>query len=153
MMTDQFQEIRIRRRCGGDDARARGATREHPTIVLAHMGTGDLFTYSTPAAGGRDALKKLSKAFAVKKKTDPTVWPIVRLGFDSYMHSDRTIGRVMTPTLEVVGWAPKDTGSEVKSVTSQPQAQLAAPPREEAPPWQEHPGDPGPGFEPDYTPW
>ncbi len=135
-----------------DDKGPKDPWRRVDTIVLAHMGTGDLFTYSTPSAGGREVLRKLSKAFAAKKRTDPTVWPIVRLGTDSYMHPDRTIGRVMVPTLEVIGWAPKDSGSDVKSVTSQPQAQLAAP-REEAPPWHEHSGDPGPGFEPDYTPW
>jgi hypothetical protein len=129
--------------------------RRADTLVLAHVVTGDLFTYSTPSAGGREALKKPAKAFAAKKKTDSSVWPIVRLGTDSYMHPDRTIGRVMVPTLEVVGWAPKDAAGDVKSVTPQAQRPALAPPprREEAPPWLEQSGDPGPNFEPDHTPW
>jgi hypothetical protein len=128
-------------------------------IQFADPSDGKIYTLSTSSVGGGNALRDLSGDYAHGRRQHPNEHPVIELGVDSYQHSNKQLGRIKTPTFVIVGWYPKDSVELQPSqpashlaTESPPQRRIAPPPREEAP-WHEHPGDPGPGFEPDYTPW
>ncbi len=115
---------------------------------------GKIYTFSTSSVGGRNALRDLCTDYAHGRRQHPNEHPVIELGVDSYQHSNKQLGRIKTPTFVIVGWYPKDSVELQPSPATgnAPRPQLAAPAREEAPPWPEHPGDPGPDFS-DQIPW
>jgi hypothetical protein len=80
-------------------------------LELADPETGEVFTFPTSSSGGRGALDKLCKAYAVARARHPNEWPIVELGVDSYQHPIKTFGRIKFPVLKIVGWVSKDAVS------------------------------------------
>ena len=63
-----------------------------------------LFTYAPSSAGGRTAVGALIGEYGKHLRQRPDEFPIVALGSDSYVHKDRSIGRVKFPVMKVVGW-------------------------------------------------
>ncbi len=134
-------------------------------IVLADPRDGTLYTFVTSSVGGRNALRDLCCDYAHGRRQHPDKHPVIELGVDSYQHTNKQLGRIKTPMFTIAGWCPKDSielqSSQAIGHQAATQAQLPqrmAPPREEMPreempPWPDNSGDPGPGFEPDYTPW
>jgi len=124
-------------------------------IQLADPRDGKVYTFSTSSVGGRNALRDLCTDFANKRRQHAEKHPVIELGVDSYQHHNKQLGRIKTPTFVIVGWYPKDAvdlqPSQVAAAASQPPQRITPPPREEAPPWPEHPGDPGPSY--DDVPW
>jgi len=70
--------------------------------------TGDLWTFSTSSQGGHGAIGKLSRAYAQYRRRAPDDLPRISLRSDSYLHQDRSRGRIKTPLFELVGWEAKD---------------------------------------------
>jgi hypothetical protein len=68
---------------------------------------GEMYTF---VVSGISALKEaghLSRAYAQHRKLRPIDFPLIALDVDSYLHSDRSVGRVKYPTLHVIGWTSK----------------------------------------------
>src|SRR5258706_1354132 len=104
---------------------------------------GKIYTFSTSSVGGRNALRDLCGDYAHGRRQHPKDHPVIELGVDSYMHSNKQLGKIKTPTFVIVGWHPKDS---IELQPSQAAGRLAAepqqprriePPREEAPPWEQ----------------
>jgi hypothetical protein len=128
-------------------------------LQLADPRDGKIYTFSTSSVGGRNALRDLCGDYAHGRRQHPKDHPLIELGVDSYMHSNKQLGRIKTPTFVIVGWHPKDSVELPSQATghlateTQPRLpRLAAPPREEAPPPDDAGYDPA-RFEPDYAPW
>jgi hypothetical protein len=82
-----------------------------PTIYMP-MTTIDatrVFTFTTSSDGGkRHAIGPLSKEYGSHIRQAPDELPVVKLAQDSYLHSDRSIGRVKYPEMPIVRWVKAD---------------------------------------------
>jgi hypothetical protein len=67
----------------------------------------DLYTFTASSKGGRDAIALLCKKYGAVYRQKPNEYPIVAIGTDSYKHPNPEFGRIKTPVLDLVGWAPK----------------------------------------------
>jgi hypothetical protein len=73
---------------------------------------GQLFTFTTNSAGGKNAMAKLSGEYGQQMREHPDEYPIVSLGVGSYMHSNPAYGRIKFPIFEIVGWSEKSEFEE-----------------------------------------
>jgi hypothetical protein len=127
-------------------------------LVLADPQTGAIYTLVISSGGGRDATRDLCTDYAHGRRQHPDSHPVIELGVDSYQHPNKQVGRVKVPTFRIVGWCRKDLtelqpSQAANHLTAEtPPQRRVAPPREEAPPWLEHPDDPGRDFN-DDIPW
>lgn len=71
---------------------------------------GSLYTFATSSRGGINAIGDLSLSYGKIMRTKGNEWPIIAIGVDSYVHSDRSYGRIKVPTFKIVGWAAKSAG-------------------------------------------
>jgi hypothetical protein len=64
-----------------------------------------IFTFTTTSDGGRRrGVAPLCREYGHRIRLHPNEIPVVRLEQDSYLHSDRSIGRVKYPTFPVDRW-------------------------------------------------
>jgi len=78
---------------------------------------GTVARFTSSSDGGRKAIKVLLKEIEDQLEVDEYAYcPIVKLGTDFYMHPDKTVGKVKTPTFEVLEWSevPDDVENEVE---------------------------------------
>lgn len=73
---------------------------------------GQLFTYTTNSAGGKNAMARLCGEYGKEMREHPDEYPLVELNVGSYMHSNPAYGRIKFPIFEVVGWADKSEFDE-----------------------------------------
>jgi hypothetical protein len=93
-----------------------GSTPEDPwkhfqNLVLEHVGTRELSTFSTASKTGRRAVINLCRHYDRLQRTHPGDVPIVRLQPGGFNHRDPRIGWVPTPTFCVVGHAPRNSAA------------------------------------------
>jgi len=68
-----------------------------------------IFTFTTGSDGGRrHAIGPLCREYGSRIRQYPDELPIVKLGQDSYAHSDRSIGRVKYPEFPIARWEKAD---------------------------------------------
>lgn len=90
-------------------------------LVLKEPGeNGELFTFTTSSRGGLSAIGDLCKDYGKAMRAKPNDYPVIQLRSDSYVHTQ--YGRIKTPVLTIVGWAPKsefdvagDSGDETET--------------------------------------
>ena len=69
--------------------------------------------YKVTSKGGIRAMLTLAGDIAKAVSENPDrVYPVVRLGVDSYLHKNREYGKIYVPILEIVKWLDKE-GKEV----------------------------------------
>jgi hypothetical protein len=73
-------------------------------LVLVDPSNDAVYTFTTSSTGGRDALGMLARAFDKARAQHPDSLPVIELGSGSYLHSNRSIGRVKVPELKVVDY-------------------------------------------------
>jgi hypothetical protein len=76
-------------------------------LVLMKPGTHELFTFATTSTTGRRAIGSLLRHYDRLRRSDPGLYPVVRLKPSGFNHRDPKIGWVATPSFAVVGQAPK----------------------------------------------
>jgi hypothetical protein len=82
-----------------------------PTVYLPMVTVNGeiVFTFTTSSDGGqRYAIGPLSKEYGSHIRQHPDELPIVKLHQDSYLHSDRSIGRVKYPEFPIARWVKAD---------------------------------------------
>jgi hypothetical protein len=72
------------------------------TIVLISPESGDVFTFTTSSRGGILTLADLRQVHG-RSICHSGRYPIVSLDSSSYLHTNKTLGRVKVPVLKVVG--------------------------------------------------
>ena len=78
-------------------------------MPITSLDTETVFTFTTSSDGGkRHAIGPLSKEYGSHIRQHPDELPIVKLHQDSYLHSDRSIGRVKHPEMPIVRWVEAD---------------------------------------------
>jgi hypothetical protein len=80
------------------------------SFYLLLKGTGDddeLYTFAASSKGARDCIGALCKDYSKGKRMQKEgMFPVVAIGTDHYDHPKKEYGRIKTPVLKVVGWAP-----------------------------------------------
>jgi hypothetical protein len=76
-------------------------------LLLVSPKNGDVYTFSASSVGGINAIGALTGIYGKTLRQRPDDFPIVALGSDSYMHKDKTYGRIYVPALPVKGWVAK----------------------------------------------
>lgn len=76
-------------------------------LILKEEDGDQLYTFAPSSKGGIGCIGKLSGIYGKAMRQKPDQFPIVELRFDAYNHPNKAYGRIKTPVLEVVGWAPK----------------------------------------------
>jgi hypothetical protein len=94
-------------------------------LLVATDKDGGVFTLVTSSRGGLDAVGELCKAYGKHIRQHPDENPVIELDSSSYVHPDRSIGRVKTPILKIVSWVGKD--GESKTSVEAPKPIPAAP--------------------------
>jgi len=68
-----------------------------------------VFTFATSSDGGRRrAIAPLSREYGNHIRQNPNEIPVIGLEQDSYLHPDRSIGRVKYPLFPVKRWVKAD---------------------------------------------
>jgi hypothetical protein len=78
-----------------------------PTVYMpmVTVNAEKVYTFTTSSDGGmRHAIGPLCKEYGGHIRQHPDELPVVKLAQDSYLHSDRTIGRVKYPEFPVARW-------------------------------------------------
>lgn len=68
---------------------------------------GQMYTFTTNSAGGKNAMGKLAGEYGKEMREHPDEYPIIKLEVGSYMHSNAAYGRIKFPIFKIVGWADK----------------------------------------------
>jgi hypothetical protein len=82
-----------------------------PTIYMpmSSLNAEKVFTFTTSSDGGRrHAVGPLCKEYGGRIRQHPDELPIVKLHQGSYLHSDRSIGRIKYPELPASRWVKAD---------------------------------------------
>ena len=75
--------------------------------AFRHM-TGARLKFVTTSTGGINAIRRVLRAWKAARDSYPDLVPVVTIGTESYVHKvHRT--EIITPTFEIVDWAPWDS--------------------------------------------
>jgi hypothetical protein len=78
-------------------------------LPLRRIDNGELYTFATNSKGGLSAIGELCKDYGKMMRQRPDENPVIALDASSYLHRDRSIGRVHVPVLNnIVDWVAKD---------------------------------------------
>jgi hypothetical protein len=91
-------------------------------MPMVSVDASNVYTFSTGSDGGRrHAIGPLCQEYGAHIRQHPNEFPIVKLEQDSYLHSDRTIGRVKFPLFPVQRWAVADKYiAAITAITGRP---------------------------------
>jgi hypothetical protein len=100
-------------------------------LVFDNPKTGEVFTFATTSRGGISAVGEVCKLYGKRVRQYPDEDPLIELNGSSYLHRDKTIGRVKVPVFKLVGWTKKnDSNDNAPTPTDPPKSPApTAPPR------------------------
>ena len=97
-----------------DDGRPRDPWVLGNQVVLRSVDDpADLYTLVFSSKGGIGAIGELCKAYGKESRIRPDEFPVIELATSFYNHS--SYGRIKTPILTIVGWAPKEPQEQKKA--------------------------------------
>jgi len=73
---------------------------------------GQLYTFSTNSAGGKNAMGRLCGEYGKEMREHPDEYPVVALEVGSYLHSNPAYGKIKFPIFKIVDWADKSEFTE-----------------------------------------
>ena len=79
-------------------------------LPMRRIDNGEPYTFATHSKGGLSAIGELCKKYGKEMRQQPDQNPVIALDASSYLHRDRSVGRVHVPVLNnIVGWVAKDS--------------------------------------------
>lgn len=73
------------------------------SLIFVEIDRRLLYTFNTSSKGGFNAMGRLSKIYGQHRRVSPSDdLPTVRLGVDSYKHSNKSYGEIRVPKFDVV---------------------------------------------------
>ena len=99
------------------------------TNYLLLQGTEEeLYTFTTSSKGGINAVGDLCVKYGKLLRQHPADYPVIKIGTGSYMHQNKSYGRIKYPTFEIVGWVKKSTFVETAGDERTPEEVEDTPP-------------------------
>jgi hypothetical protein len=90
----------------GDDGNSRDPWQLTNYLLL--QGTEEeLYTFTTSSKGGINAVGDLCVKYGKQLRQHPNDYPVIKIGTGSYMHQNKSYGRIKYPMFEIVGWVKK----------------------------------------------
>lgn len=77
-------------------------------LILKGVDNDELYTFATSSKGGLQAIGRLAKEYGKAMRMRPDEFPVVRLNWGSYEHSNKQYGEIRYPVFEIVGWAARE---------------------------------------------
>jgi hypothetical protein len=84
-------------------------------VPMQDTKNGEMYIFGTTSITGRRECDKLIAACARMQKSEPDIYPAIRLDMSGFQHRDERIGRVKTPCFTRVGKAPKSDVSAAQT--------------------------------------
>jgi hypothetical protein len=114
-----------------DQGRARDPWQSGFYMILKTPGEAavddELYTFATSSKGGKDMILELCGKYGKEMRVRPDMYPIVKLGADSYRHQE--YGKTFVPLMQIVGWEPVARFADVSPTTAaEPEAEEPAEP-------------------------
>jgi hypothetical protein len=98
----------------GDDGISRDPW-QLTNYLLLQGSEDDLYTFTTSSKGGINAVGDLCVKYGKLLRQHPNDYPVIKIGTGSYMHQNKSYGRIKYPTFEIVGWVKKSAFVETAS--------------------------------------
>jgi hypothetical protein len=95
-------------------------------VVMIDEDAHQLYTFVTSTKGGISAIGQLSKEYGREMRMRPSELPVVELGVDSYVHPNRSLGRIKVPTFYIIGWTARQPLLDIVTLESRGSAASAA---------------------------
>ena len=91
-------------------------------MPMVSVDASNVYTFSTSSDGGRrHAIGPLCQEYGAHIRQHPNELPIVKLEQDSYLHAERSIGRVKFPLFPVERWTVTDKYiAAITAITGRP---------------------------------
>lgn len=102
-------------------------------LILKDAESDKLYTFATSSKGGLGAIANLCREYGKAMRQKPDQLPVIALGTDSYRHPNKAYGKIFTPKLEIVGWAPRDAFDEALAADRERKEEPEIPFEEPAP--------------------
>jgi hypothetical protein len=77
-------------------------------LPMDRLDDGKAFTFVTSSKGGLGCIGELCKEYGKHVRQHPDEDPVIEIEVGSYLHRDRSRGRVKYPIFRVVGWVKDD---------------------------------------------
>jgi hypothetical protein len=87
-------------------------------LVLQHVDTKEMFTFSTQSVSGRRAVGNLLRHYDRMRRSGADEYPVVRLKPGGFNHRDDRIGWVPVPVFVAVGRAKRDSAQRPDTSTA-----------------------------------
>jgi hypothetical protein len=97
-------------------------------LVFDNPKTSEVFTYATSSRGGISAVGELCKLYGKHIRQHPDEDPLIELDASSYLHPEKTIGRVKVPVFKLVGWIDKNGPNSANDAAPAPSEPPKSPP-------------------------
>jgi hypothetical protein len=81
--------------------------RSNYLIMISRTSPADIYTFTASSKGGLDAIGELCKVYGRHIRQQPNEYPAIRLESGSYLHPNKTFGRVKFPTFPIADWVAK----------------------------------------------
>ena len=77
-------------------------------VVMYDPEAEQIYTFATASKGGHKAVGIISKAYGQRARMMPEMFPVVRLNWTEYEHSNPRYGKIWNPVFDIVGWSQRD---------------------------------------------
>src|SRR5262249_45519333 len=67
----------------------------------------EVFTFVTTSRAGRDAISELCKIYGQQTRQRPGQFPVIGLEVNSYLHRQKSFGRIKIPVFKFIGWTDR----------------------------------------------
>lgn len=105
-----------------DRGQPRDPWQESNVVLMKDPESDELYTFTAASKGSIGAVQKLCAAYSKEMRERSGEYPVIELGVDSYMHSNKAFGRIKFPVLGIVDWTDKSE-FEVAPEASEPKRQ------------------------------
>jgi hypothetical protein len=77
-------------------------------LVMLAKNDSEAFTFVTSSRGGLNAIGELCKTYGKQMRQRPDQYPVIVLEVGSYMHREKSYGRIKFPIFKTIGWTDKE---------------------------------------------
>ena len=91
-----------------DDDKPRDPWQDSAYTIMYDPKADQIYTFATSSKGGHKANGVIAKAYYTHARMTPDMFPVIRLNWTEYDHSNPRYGKIRNPVFDVVGWTSRD---------------------------------------------
>ena len=90
-----------------DNEKARDPWQNSAYTIMYDPKAGQIYTFATSSKGGHKANGTIAKAYGQRARMAPEMFPVIRLNWTEYDHSNPRYGKIRNPVFDVIGWTDR----------------------------------------------